>query len=627
MSDRKVFRNLTKAEDAWNVLLEHSSKINRVESVPLIDAIDRVLSEDIFAPINVPPFDRVSIDGFAVFASDIENAGEDNPIELQLVGEVKAGYVYEGTAKHGTCVETSTGAPMPIGYDSVVMVEYTEYGENNKSVKIYRPTTPGENIASAGTDINRGERIQTKYTHLTSRELSVLASMGITHVNVFERPKVAIFSSGDEVIPPGDELKPGKIFDINTTTLYHNIKENGGEPYILGILPDNFNVLKTELARTINKYDLVIISGGTSAGIGDMIYRVVDELGKPGLLVHGIKVKPGKPTILARCDNTTVIGLPGFPTSALSITKLFVIPYLRYIGNLPENKEQLEIEATVKQRIRSDPGRHEFKPMNLVQNNGEWIAFLVPGGSGAITSLGMADGFLEIPDGVAFIEANTRVKIKKLSSSITPVDLQIIAPNCDALSHLLSLMNEKHPNIRTRYIFMSSNGGKSALRHGEAHICGFSSYDRDNTEIGVIIPGYKRTIGLILPKGNPKNIKSLNDLTKNNVRFIPFSNSTKKALMQELSKLNIKSEKINGYDSFVKSPVSAINAIRMNFADVTFGYQFMVNEEFDFIPVCDEVYYFMYNENNSERIKPFIQTLESKEFLKLLNNLPGYSKL
>ncbi len=633
---RKIFRDLTSVKEARKIFYQYADpKKLGTEKVELLKALDRVISNDIYSPGNVPPFDRGSMDGFAVIAADLAGAEEDKPVKLRNIGEVRAGYVFEGVVERGSCVEISTGAPLPTGADSVVMVEYTD--RDADVVSITRMVTPGENVVAAGTDIQKGERVIVKNTLLTSRELGVIAAMGISEVEVIKKPSIAIFSSGDEVMEIGSELKPGKLYDINSTAIASNIIEQGGVPEYLGIIPDQYEAIENALRSTLGKYELVLISGGTSAGMGDMLYEIIDSLERPGLLVHGIKVKPGKPTILGVCGTTPIIGLPGYPASALSIYKLFVVPYIRKLAGLQVEDTDEQITATVKQRIRSVMGRHEFKPMNLIHIADEYTAYPVPGGSGAITSIALADGFVEIPENTSFILPNTEVKISLFSKNIKLPDIQIIGSHCVALARLQTLFTEKYPQFTSRSISVGSTGGVASVRRGECHVAGihvlnengiYNSWLIENTDMR-IIKGYNRNQGLIVKKGNPKQIFTVKDLTRDDVRMINRNpgSGTRILLDLFLDKIGIERTNIDGYDNFVRSHSSAAQAVKSPHVDVALGIENVTDNDLDFIMLREEEYDFLISSRyeNTDAIDAFISTLRSDEFKEILASLRGYS--
>lgn len=634
-TSRKIFRELVGVEKAREIFYKYAPmNLTGTIHLPLIEALGYVLAIDVFSPINVPPFDRSAMDGFALVANDTLGSTENSAINLKVIGEIKAGYVFEGVIQAKECVEISTGAPLPAGADSVVMVEYTERKEDR--VDIFKSAAPGQNVMSAGADIQEGELILRKGIQLTSRELAVLGAIGISKIEVVKKPKVGIFSSGDEVISPGEQLSPGKLYDINSIAISAGIIENGGQPTFLGIIEDEYTSLEKSLSENLKSFDLLIISGGTSAGMGDMLFEVVDNIGKPGLLVHGIKVKPGKPTILAVCDGKAIIGLPGYPASALSIFQLFAIPYVRLLSGLGPSETKTKIKAKIKQRLRSVMGRHEFKPMNLIRSDEGWLAFPVPGGSGAITSIALADGFVEIGEKESFILADTEVEINLFSDKIRPTDIQIIGSHCSVLAKIIQLFSQKYPNYHIRSIGVGSSGGIAAIRRGEAHIAGIhlltdKGYNQLNEEEvdGSLALGYNRMQGLIVLKGNPKNIRTLRDLEKEEISFINRNpgSGTRVLFDKLLVEEGITPDNIRGYSQYTQSHSSVANIIKSGLKDVGIGIESVVDDELDFIPLREENYDFLIKKRyiNLKPVKAFIQLLQSEEVKEIVNTFKGYS--
>lgn len=632
---RKIFRELVSVEEARGIFYKHApiTPIGTIK-LPLIEALGYVLAVDVFSPINVPPFDRSAMDGFALLANDTLGSTESSAVKIDVVGEIKAGYVFEGVIQSGECVEISTGAPLPTGADSVVMVEYTE--RKGDSVEIYKAAAPGQNIMSAGADIQEGELIVRKGSQLTSRELAVLGAIGISKIEVIKKPKVGIFSSGDEVISANQELQPGKLYDINSIAISAGVIENGGIPTFLGIIEDEYTTLETKLSENLKLFDILIISGGTSAGMGDMLFEVVDNIGDPGLLVHGIKVKPGKPTILAVCDGTPVIGLPGYPASALSIFQLFVVPYVRLLSGLGSIEAKTKITARIKQRLRSVMGRHEFKPMNLIRSDEGWLAFPVPGGSGAITSIALADGFVEIGENQAFVLADSEVEINLFSEKIKPTDIQIIGSHCSVLAKIIQLYSQKYPNYHIRSIGVGSSGGIAAIRRGEAHVAGIhllteKGYNQfgENDVDGTVVEGYNRMQGMVVLKGNPKKINSIHDLAKKEITFINRNpGSGTRALFDNLlNEEGIESENINGYNQYTKSHSSVANAVKSGLVDVGLAIESVVDMELEFIPIREEKYDFLIKNQyiSLEPVQAFVQLLQSDEVRNIVSKFKGYS--
>ena len=322
-----MFRRLLSLEEARKILKESfSPKPVGVERVLLSEALDRVLAEDVVAPIDVPPFDRSTVDGYAVKAVDTFGADEDRPVALKFRGQATVGEPPSIVLENGMTAEIATGAPLPEDADAVVMMEYSIRRGN--TIFIHRPVSRGENVMEAGSDIHKGETSLRRGQRLSSREIGVLAALGFTEVDAYKRPKVAVISTGAEIVEPGKPLLPGKIYDINAHTLSAAVLECGGEPINLGIIPDEMDQLEAAVKKALNLADAVITSGGVSVGPKDIIPQVLDTLGKPGVIISGIAVKPGKPTTIAMINGKPVFSLAGHPTSSLLMFHVIVRPVI-----------------------------------------------------------------------------------------------------------------------------------------------------------------------------------------------------------------------------------------------------------------------------------------------------------
>lgn len=398
-----MFRKLLSIEEARQILKKSlSPKPVGAEQVSLSEAHSRVLARDVVAPIDVPPFRRATVDGYAVRAINTFGAEEDRPIALKLCGRVIVGETTSIVVKNGTTAEIVTGAPVPQGADAVVMLEYSvQKGDN---VHIYRPVAMGENVMKAGSDIRKGETILEKGRTLSSREIGVLAALGRTRVDVCQRPRVAVISTGAEITEPGNPLSPGKIYDINAYTLSAAVSECGGKPVNFGIVPDNADQLRLVLKEALNSADVVVTSGGVSVGPSDVIPRVLNQLGKPGVIVCGLASKPGKPTTIAMIDGKLVFSLPGHPTSSLLMFYLFVRPLILGMVGRP-GEAAFKVKATTTEKMFAARGRRTFVMVKLTSDeSGKLLVSPVPLGlSGAITTLAKADGFVEIHESQQFI--------------------------------------------------------------------------------------------------------------------------------------------------------------------------------------------------------------------------------
>jgi len=406
-----MFRKLLSFDEAKQLLRQtFSAKPVGVEQVSISKAHNRVLAKDIVAPMNIPPFTRSVVDGYAVKAAGTFDASEDKPVSLKYCGHVAIGESPNVVVENGLAAEIVTGAPLPEGADSVVMVEYTtKQGDN---VFVHRPVSNGENLMAAGSDIRKNETVLKAGRFLGSREIGVLAAIGLTEVTVYRRPKVAVLSTGAEVVAPGEPLPPGKIYDINAHTLSAAVHEAGGEPINLGIIPDKKDLLTEALKNALGSADAVITSGGVSVGPKDFTPQVVDSLGKPGVIISGVAVKPGKPITIAIVDGKPVFSLPGNPTSSLFMFNVFVRPILAKLAVRPEETLP-KLKAVAAQKMFPARGRRTFVMVNLTYDKtGTLLVSPVPTGlSGAITTLAKADGFVEISEKQQFIDAGTEIDV------------------------------------------------------------------------------------------------------------------------------------------------------------------------------------------------------------------------
>jgi len=413
-----VFRKLVSVEEARQALAR-SFKPKPVgkEHVSLSQAFKRVLATDVTSQLDTPPFNRSTVDGYAVKAVDTFSADEDRPVRLKPCGRVNVGEVPTITLEKGTAAQIVTGAPMPDGADSVVMVEYTEQKDGN--VLIHSSVSKGENVMKAGSDIHKGETILKKGVVLSPLEIGVLAAVGMDKVEVFKQPRVAIISTGAEVVEPGKPLQMGKIYDINACTLSAAVEESGGQPVNLGIVQDETEQLRTTLTKALSMTDAIVTSGGVSVGPTDIIPKVLDKLGKPGVIVYGIAIRPGKPTTMAVINGKPVFSLPGHPASALLIFHLFVHSVIAKMVGRPE-EPPIRVKAITSERLFPARGRRTFITVNLKRDrSGRLAASPVSTGlSGAITTLAKADGFTEIHESQQFVDAGETVTVQLFKPEI-----------------------------------------------------------------------------------------------------------------------------------------------------------------------------------------------------------------
>ena len=639
---RRIFRELVSIEEAVNRLYTYYKPKKLVEEIDLLNAFGRVAAEDVYSNVDIPPFDRATMDGFAVKAEDTFEAEEDNPIVLKVVGQVEAGSNSKVEVKHGEAIEISTGAPIPKGANAVVMVEYTS--RDNDEVYVYKPVTPGENIMAAGSDIMAGEMIVRKDTVLTQREIGVLSAAGNEKVKVYKKPKVAIISTGNELVEPGSKLEYGKIYDVNSYALSAAVKENGGIPIFLGIARDDERQIREKISEGIEIADIVVCSGSTSAGMGDVMHRILNSW-SPGLIVHGVAVKPGKPAIIAICNGKPVFGLPGYPTSALMIFEIFVAPLLRKLAGITVERKKLTAKLPLK--VFSSVGRREFLPVNVVVGTEGYTAYPVSGHySGAITALSETDGFIEVPENKAFLEVGETVEVKLFSDELKIADLMIIGSHCIGIDVLLDVLRRRNP-IFAKVINVGSSGGLMAIKRGEADIAGTHLLDESGVynipflkKYGIkdvfLVKGYIREQGFIVRKNNPKKIECFEDLLRDDISFINRNpgSGTRILLDMELKKIAEKKgigfeelkRKIKGYTIEAKSHTAVAVAVLMGKADVGLGIKTVATRYgLDFIPFSKEEYDFVIGKSriDKEAVKLFLETLKSEEFKRELEKIDG----
>ena len=543
------------------------------ESVPLAAARGRVLAEDVVSPVDVPAFDRSNVDGFALQAADTTGAMEESPRTVRLNSEVLSpGIVPREPVMPGTATTIATGGMLPRGADCVVMVEHTElvgavaaalapsrvgeipagtWGSSDARIlansatpalQITRAAAPGQFVTFAGTDVARGETVLWTGQVLTSREIGVLAAIGRDTVDVFRKPRVAIISTGDEIVAPGRPLRPGAVYDSNAAIVAATVEELGGEPIVCGAIPDD----EAQLQRAVDaalQHDVVILSGGTSKGAGDLSYRVVSRLTDPGIVAHGVALKPGKPICLAVTQGKPVVVLPGFPTSAIFTFHEFVAPVLRALAGFPPEQRDT-VAAVLPHRVHSDRGRTEYLLVSLVRGTDvggqkaevgdqprttdhgpltsdasplstlhsplSLVAYPIGKGSGSVTTFSLADGFITIDQHTEIVEAGTPVSVTLLDPHLRVADLVVIGSHCVGLDYVLSLLRREGLSIKTMHV--GSTAGLAAAKRGECDIAGMHLLDPVTGEYNrpfvtddlELLPGYRRRQCLVFRPGDPR---------------------------------------------------------------------------------------------------------------------------
>ena len=473
----------------------------------LADALGLPLVSDVVSAIDVPPFDRSNVDGFAVRSADLVAACEALPVRLWLNGEtVACGTAPRLPVIDGTATPIATGGPVPRGANAIIMVEHTQPA-GASSIEIRRATSPGQFVSYAGSDIARGEVLLRAGTLIGSREIGMLAASGVARLSVVKKPRVAVMSTGDELVQPGQPLRPAAIFDTNGAILTAAVSENGGDAHFLGAFHDEEVKLEAGMREALAASDMLILTGGTSKGEGDVSHRIVARLGKPGIIAHGVALKPGKPLCLAVCDGKPVVILPGFPTSAMFTFHDMIVPVLRRLAGLPPRNDA-RVMAKVPVRIASELGRTEFVMVSLVAGDDGLIAYPTGKGSGAITAFAQADGFLKIDTLAEQMPAGTDAEVTLFTPHVRVPDLVIVGSHCTGLDIVTAPLARGGLSVRS--ISVGSLGGLAAARRGECdlapiHLLDEQTYTYNTAFLSEgleLVPGYRRMQGIVFRAGD-----------------------------------------------------------------------------------------------------------------------------
>lgn len=480
-----------------------------IERVALSALVGRVLARDVAAAVDAPPFDRSVVDGFALRAADLAQASQGARVTLRLNPEtIACGVNPTLPVTAGTATLIATGGPIPRGADAVVMVEHTDPGADGE-ILVRRAVSPGQNVSFAGSDIARGQTLLHKGAVIGAREVGMLAAVGLAEAPVWRRPRVAVLSTGDELVQPGQPLGPAQIYDSNGPIIAAALAENGCEPVPFGAVRDEPDRLEAAIGEAFAACDAVILSGGTSKGAGDLTYRIVAGLGEPGIVAHGVALKPGKPLCLAVAGGKPVVVLPGFPTSAMFTFHDIVAPLLRMMAGLPERRVTT-VEARVPVRVPSELGRTEFIMVALAEDARGLVAHPIGKGSGSVTAFSQADGFIAVDALADAVPAGASASVQLFSPHVRVPDLVVMGSHCTGLDVVVDALAEQ--GLSVRVLAMGSLGGLSALRRGECDIAPIhlldpasGAYNEPFLGEGMrLVPGWRRLQGLVFRPDDPR---------------------------------------------------------------------------------------------------------------------------
>lgn len=622
---QKVFLSNMELEDAIKVYL---TKLNplRVEKelINTWESRGRVACSPVYSKISSPFYNCSAMDGIAVLSSKTYGASDRNHIEL-----------IEGI----DYLVVDTGDPVPKEFDAVIMVEdLINTGEGRTS--IYSSASPWQNIRPIGEDIVEAQLIIPSNHEIRPVDIGAMIAGGVNEVEVYKRPIVGIIPTGTEIVEPGSELKVGDIIEYNSRVFSAMVEEWGGIPRRYNIIKDNYELIKSELSKAADECDMVLINAGSSAGREDFTYEIIKEIGE--VHVHGIAIKPGKPAILGEVSGKPVVGIPGYPVSAYFIMENICKKVVRSFQKL-NTVENKTVEAVLSRRVMSSLKYLEFVRVKLGYVGEKLIATPLNRGAGVTMSLVRADGVLEIPQSIEGYEAGTRVQIKLLKPEEeirnTIVCIGSHDPIIDTASDLLHLKNS---NCYLSSAHVGSMGGIMALKTGEAHMAPIHLLDMEGGDYNIsylkrylsngdmaLIKGVNRIQGLMVPKGNPHDIKCLQDIVINNLRFInrQRGSGTRLFLDYHLKRFNINPKDINGYEREEFTHLGVAAAIAAEDADCGLGiYSAAMLMGLDFIPLGNEEYDFAVPKEflKLDIIQQFIGVIKSDAFKNELDRLGGY---
>ncbi len=406
------FLKIKESEEAKEIIQEKFDEYYSPQSeiIDIADSYERITFSDIKSRIDFPPFDRSLKDGFAINAEDSYGVNEENPKRLKVIDFLEAGSFTDKTVEPGTTVEISTGAPVPDGANAIVMVEFANRESDNPDlasdeVEILTSVTPSQDIGKKGSDVQAGQVILEKNKLLNPPKIGVIAAQGIDTVEVYKKPVVGVISTGNELLTNQEEIKPGKIYDVNSEMIKAGVESCGAEGRTLGIVKDVYDDLKAKITESLKECDILLCSGGTSAGVGDNIRQILDEIGT--VYIHGITVQPGKPTILGVVDGKIVIGLPGNPVSAIVIFNVFVAPSIKKLAGFVDEQPHKTIKGKLARRIHSPIGRMQYQLVRVEDG----IVYPIFKDSGAIFSLASAAGYTKVSKQTEMVEEGEEVEV------------------------------------------------------------------------------------------------------------------------------------------------------------------------------------------------------------------------
>ena len=619
------------AQGLWRERLNESGFFTNlpIQTISVDDSLGRVTACSVYAKRSAPHYNSAAMDGIAVRAADTFGAQETAPLQLMI-------QLKEAPFVAGSCYVVDTGDVMPIGTNAVIMIE--DLHCVGTVAEITAAASPWQHVRIIGEDIVANELVIPEHQVISPVDIAALMAAGLEEIQVLERPKVAVIPTGDEIVATQQELKPGAILDVNSHMLAAAVREWGGNPSRHAIVRDNPAALKQAISEELAVNDIVLVNAGTSAGTEDFTCEILSQLGE--VLVHGVAIKPGKPVVLAICDKKPVVGLPGYPVSAMLTAELFVKDIVRARQKLPQ-AETTQVDATIVRQMASTVGVEEYVRVSVGNVQGKIVAAPLNRGAGLISSLTRAQGIISVNEASSGLNAGSVTPVRLLRDAKPDHNILSVGSHDLALELLGIHLKRRRGNISLSCANVGSMGGIMAIRNNEAHLAGIHMLDEATGQYNVsqvekflpqvawrLVHLAMRQQGLMVAAGNPRNIAGLQCLSRSDVTFInrQRGSGTRMLLDYELNKLGIAGTQINGYEKEVGTHMTVAASVASGSIDAGLGVQAAAKAlGLDFIPVASEQYDLLMNfAPHDERMAFIIQILQSPEFRSEVEALGGY---
>lgn len=610
------------AIEQYKLLLKESGVKCKIETISVLEAMNRVTACAVYAKKCAPHYNACAMDGIAVNARVTFGATETTPVYLSLKDYVRV----------------DTGDPLPDDCDAVVMIENVV--EEEGRVKLYSSVVPWQHVRQIGEDISAGDMIFPSYTPITASGIGALLACGILNVDVIKKPIVGIIPTGDEIINPTSNPRKGDIIEFNSAIFRGMLEEEGAKVKVYPIVKDDFSMIKESVEKAVAECDVVILNAGSSAGREDFSSSVINTVGK--VIIHGLAIKPGKPTILGLAGTVPVIGVPGYPVSGIIVIDEVINPIIRLLAGREEKKPPT-IKAVLSKQINSSLKYHEFVRTRLGKVNGKMIAVPLNRGAGAVSSFMKADGIIEVPQNSEGFEVGNEINVRLLRDEEKIKNSLVITGSHDPLiDEITDLMKIEDKDFNVTSSHVGSMGGIMVLMRREAHLGGIHLLDENSNTYNVsyvkkffpsggviLIEGVKRIQGIMVPAGNPLNITGIRDIYSKNLSYVNRQKGSGTRILFDylLKKENIPSDKIYGYNREEITHTNVAAIISEKSADAGMGiYSAAMQYGLDFINVCEEEYDFLVLEEALKLsvFKKFIELLKSESFKERLNMMGGY---